>query len=249
MDREHIFGARVAVCLCCGKKFLYYHEGTPQKRCPICTDKKQARPSIVQKRELLNFYDGIEIVSLPTKWVHVPPEGERDDSFFKIVVKGSQYGADWNGRIDIFASEPFENGDVVSIREMEVQHQIKMKKRERQTMKYGVVEVEDELPITSTENDVENIVRSRRYLRFERSEELPTAHLVYAIAYTKTTIKGFGRQFWASVNTDTCIGSWKISGGVRSGRAHTTGVIAIVSNEHPLIITKTGDIEGEDIYE
>jgi len=249
MDREHIFGARVAVCLCCGKKFLYYHEGTPQKRCPICTDQKQARPSIVQKRELLNYYDGVEIVSLPSKWEHMPPKGVRDDSFFKMTIKGSQYGADWLGRIDIFASEPFKKEDVISIREMEVKHEIKIKKKTRQTMKYGTVEIEEEFPVTTAENDVESIIRSRRYLRFERSEEFQTSHMVYATAYTKITLKGLGRQFRAVVEDETCIASWIIYGGVRSGRAHTTGILAIVSPDHPLMITKTGDIQGEERYE
>lgn len=76
----------------------------------------------------------------------------------------------------------------------------------------------------------------------------PQYKLVYAVAHTKTTLKGLGRQYRAEVQADATVAHWDISGGVRSGREHTKGVLAIVNEEHPLFIEKTGDIQGEECY-
>jgi hypothetical protein len=244
--REFINDAKIGICRDCGKKFLYYHDGSPQKRCPTCTDKQQARPSIVQKREEIRCFENIRIVSLPAKWVHVPPKASHDNSFFKIVIKGSDFGASWNGRIDIFAPEPFGPGESVDIHEIVVEHKIKIVDRIRHTLKYGPVEIENEHPITSDEG--EETIRTRHYLRLERAYDVPNAKLVWATAYSKTTLKGYGRQFHASVEDDATIASWKLSGGVRSGRASTTGVLAVVNEDHPLLIKKTGDITGDETY-
>lgn len=241
-------GGQMATCSDCGLDFVFYHAGTPQKRCPRCSDKKQECPSVVQKRELLHRWDAIKIVSLPSTWDTQNSGRSHEGDHYKITIKGRDFGADWNGRIDIFAAEKFKDGDIVNIREMEVQHQIRVVQKSRNTMHNGQVRVEKENPVQGVG---EKTIRTRRYLVLERTERCLNTNekLVWAVANTKTTLKGLGRQYWATVNNDACIVSWQVSGGYRSGRASSTGVLAIVSPKHPLYISKTGDIEGEECYE
>jgi hypothetical protein len=147
----------------------------------------------------------------------------------------------------MFAPAIPQIGDVVSVREMEAKHLIKVRREQKQTMEHGEVIVEKELPITADDPEAEEVIRTRHYLVLEPSDGEATCQLVWAEAHTKTTLKGLGRQYWARVE-GAPIASWYVFGGVRSGRAHTTGVLAIVDQEHPLYIIKTGDIEGEEIY-
>lgn len=263
-ERELIAGGQLATCESCGKQFVHYIKGTPPKLCPPCKDKFQARPSIVQSREMLHLFEGVQIESLPAEWQEVPAQHHGDGNHFKMVIKGDQYGASWSGRIDIFASEAFKAGDVVNVREMCSKHLVRVvEKGGYRTFHEGIPYTKkEEIPITETVQPatnpdeankgdivkVEDVIRERRYFVFEKSEAKPTYKLVYAIAHTKTTLKGLGRQYWAEANTDACIASWTIDGGMRSGRAHTTGVMAIVNEEHPFYIKKTGDIQGEECY-
>lgn len=213
---------------------------------------------------MLHLYEGVKIENLPGEWVQVQPQHPGDSSHYKIVIKGNEYGASWSGRIDIFAPEPFKQGDVVNVREMCSKHLVRVvSKGGYRTFHDGTpYEKDEEVPITQDVQPVTNpeepqkgdivkvrdVIRERRYLVLGRSDAAPACKLVWATARTKTTLKGFGRQYWASANTEACITSWMVSGGVRSGRAHTTGVMAIVNEEHPLYIEKTGDIKGDECY-
>lgn len=243
------------VCQQCGEEFPVNPGHFAQmgfknlpKRCPKCADIAQRRPSVVIERGLLNVYDGVEIVSLPPgEWLEVE-SWKKDIPAFKLVVKGSRYGASWSGRIDLFAPAIPQAGDVVSVREMESRHLIKVCREERQTMEHGSVTVERELPVTADDPEAEEVIRTRRYLVLEPFDGPATCRLVWAEAYTKTTRKGFGRQYWAEIK-GAPIASWLVSGGVRSGRAHTVGVLAVVNQDHPLYIVKTGDIKGVDLYQ
>lgn len=222
------------------------------KRCPKCVDLSQRRPSVVVERRLLNVYDGIELVSLPPgEWQDVKA-WEKDVPAFKLVIKGSRYGASWSGRIDLFATSIPSPGNIVSIREMEAKHLIKVRRenRARNDFESGTVQEyikEIELPVTADDPDAEEVIRVRRYLVLEPFDGPAICRLVWAEAYTKTTLKGFGRQYWAEIKGAPIV-SWLVSGGVRSGRAHTTGALAIVDQDHPLYVIKTGDIEGEEVY-
>jgi len=242
------------VCQTCGEEFPVNPGHFAQmgfknlpKRCPTCADKAQARPSVAVERNLLNVYDGVEIVSLPPgKWQET--EGyKKDVPAFRLTVKGSRYGAAWNGRIDLFTAAVPEIGAVVSIREMESRHLIKVRREQRQTLEHGVVTVEKELPITADDPDAKEVIRVHRYLVLEPFDGPAICRLVWAEADTKTTLKGFGRQYWADLKGSP-IASWQVTGGYRSGRAHTTGALAIVDQDHPLYVIKTGDIEGEEVY-
>jgi hypothetical protein len=201
----------------------------------------------VVERKLLNVYDGVKIVSLPPgEWREVKG-WKKDISGYKMAIKGSMYGASWNGRIDLFAPTLPQIGDVVSVREMEAKHLIKVRREQKQTMEHGEVIVEKELPITAEDPEAEEVIRTRHYLVLEPFDGEATCQLVWAEAHTKTTLKGLGRQYWARVE-GTPLASWEVKGGYRSGRAYTVGTLAIVDSDHPLYIIKTGDIEGEEIY-
>ncbi len=217
------------------------------KRCPKCADIAQARPSVAIERKCIAVYDGVEIVSLPpAPWQET--EGyKKDVPAFRLTIKGSRYGASWSGRIDLFATSIPSPGNIVSIREMETKHLIKVRREQRGTLEHGKVTVEIELPVTADDPDAEEVIRVRRYLVLEPFDGPATCRLVWAEADTKTTLKGFGRQYWAEIK-GAPIASWLVSGGVRSGRAHTTGALAIVDHDHPLYVIKTGDIEGEEVY-
>lgn len=239
-------------CQKCGREFTF----SPQhfavlgfkhmpKRCPACADVIQSRPSVVQERKLLNVYDKVEVVSLPCRWEEYKGSA-KDVPSLRMTVKGSRYGASWEGRIDIFAPQPFAAGDIVSVREMEVTHLVKVVTSSRDTLHHGVVTTQKEVPLSFQEGD--EVIRTRKYLVLEPCEGPATCRLVWATARTKTTLKGLGRQYRAKVQ-GAPIASWAIRGGVRSGRAHTVGVLAIVSKDHPLVVTTTGDIQEEVVYE
>jgi len=242
------------VCQSCGEEFPVSPEHFARlgfrilpKRCPKCVDLSQRRPSVVVERRLLNVYDGVELVSLPPgEWQDVKA-WEKDVPAFKLTIKGSRYGASWSGRIDLFAPVLPQAGDIVSVREMEVKHLIKVRREQRGTLEHGKVTVEKELPITADDPEAEDVIRVRRYLTIEPFDGEPTSKLVWAEARTKTTLKGFGRQYWARVE-GAPIASWKVKGGYRSGRAYTVGVLAIVDSDHPLYVITEGDTEEEKIY-
>jgi len=221
------------------------------KRCPTCCDLRQGRPSVIVDRSILNLYDGVEIASLPPGEWEESRGWDKDVPACKLTIKGDRYGASWSGRIDLFALRAPEKGDIVSIREMEAQHRVKVVRELRSTLEYGSVTVEREIPITTTEEEepeAEKVIRTRKYLVIEPFDGPATSRLVWAEAHTKTTLKGFGRQYWASITGDP-VASWIVSGGYRSGRAGTTGALAIVSEDRPLVVEKTGDISGEEVYQ
>lgn len=242
------------VCQKCSEEFQMnpFHFATMgfkdlPKRCPKCTDIVQGRPSVVIERNCLNVYDGVEVISLPPGEWQKTEGGRKDVSSFQLAVKGRRFGAAWDGRIDLFTTSIPRIGDVVSVREMESRHLVKVREEEKQTLHNGVVVIEKVLPITSDDPNAREVVRHRRYLVVEPFEGSAISRLVWVEAHTKTTLKGFGRQYWTEIK-NVSIASWSVSGGVRSDRAHTTGVLAIVDHDHPVYLITKGDIKEEEVY-
>lgn len=243
------------VCNECGREFEVNPGHFAQlgfknlpKRCPTCNDIRQGRPSVVVERKLQAVYDGVEIVSLPPgEWEQVAGF-DGDQSGYRLTVKGRRFGASWYGRIDLFSQSIPKVGDVVSVRTMEAEHKVKQVLKTRPTMRYGEVTIEEILPVTDSNPEAEVVIKTHRYLVIEPWEGESTCRLVWVEAHTKTTLKGLGRQYWAEIS-GAPIASWRISGGVRSGRAHTDAVLAIVDKEHPLYVTVEGDIQEEKVYD
>ncbi|MFH1462311.1 MAG: hypothetical protein ABIG08_01240 [bacterium] len=252
-------GARLSKQPCedCGKYFVYYPQDLPgggdppPKRCPRCQDVRQARPSVVEERRELATYGPVVVGNLPGEWEEYSTGTEGDYPRYKIDIRGRRFGASWDGRIVIYAPRSVVPGEVVTIREMEATHRFR-----EETVEVAHVQKSPHEPPTHTEIqprpvtsiEGEEVLRKRCYLVLEpASDAEPKGKLVWATAYTKTTLKGFGRQFWAKVRGAPIV-QWEISGGARSGRFHTTGILAIVDAEHPLVVETTGDIKEEKVY-
>ena len=108
-------GAVISVCRECKQPFADFsikRFGKPAHTCPTCSDVQQKRPSIVLERECLHEFLSVEIKSLPSQWQKVSNAAD-DYAAFKIDIDGSRYGAQWNGRIVIYAAEDFAAGVIV----------------------------------------------------------------------------------------------------------------------------------------
>ena len=240
----------VNVCTKCQGVFVY-HAGEKfpdaQKVCPTCLDKAQRRPSIVQERTCLHEFDGVLLESFPGEWKENHSGFHTDFSCYKICVKGSTFGSSWSGRVDIFADKQYQPGEIVKVRVMESKHAVK-----QYSVQVGHImkspydspthTVTRNVPIDTPDEDlpdnahVERVIEIREYITFESSEETAAKmKLAWATAHTKTTLKGYGRQYYASLDPAATLWHKSVSGGVRSGRAHTEGMLAIVSEEHPLV--------------
>ena len=240
-------GGTLRICGYCRLPFVAYpRPGVPEPtHCPKCLDQRQQRPSLCVERRCLEEFDGVEIESLPGDWQEFTAQAH-DYPCYKIDVAGSQYGAQWQGRIVIYAGRPYKPGDVVKLRVMEAVHKVKvtLQQRQRSDFKAGTVvaySVRRVVPLSSEEG--EETLETRPYIALEPSSAQSTRRLVWATAYTKTTLKGYGRQIHARL-AGLPLWSRQVRGGVRSGRAHTVGAIAIVDNEHPLEVVHGNQDEG-----
>lgn len=201
------------------------------KTCPTCLDKNQNRPDITISRKAI-FETKVKIVSLPScHWERVQdPKNDNLNPVYHAVVKGSHFGAEWNGRIDLWAimPEPPKVGQVVKLTEMEVEKIVTKEKWSRETMHHGTVQGYKQVPL-GIEN-TEEFKEKRNYVRLEPVEADKNTNypeLFWVEAYSKTTLKGLGRQYHVSLSGSPI---WKkeISGGYRSGRASTTAWLTIV---------------------
>ncbi len=198
-------------------------------------DKRQDRPDITISRRAI-FEVKVKISStLPCKWQKVEdPKNDTLKPVYHGVIKGDQFGADWNGRIDLWAimPEPPKVGQAVKLTEMEVEKTVAKEKWSRETMHYGTVHGYKQVPL-GTEK-AEEFTEKRNYVRLEpveADENTNYPKLIWVEAYSKTTLKGFGRQYHASLSGSPI---WKkeVSGGYRSGRASTTVWLAVVDKNN-----------------
>lgn len=239
-------GAAPAVCEDCHNGFLWYPRHYralgiqgPPKRCPKCLDENQGRPQIaLERRELwaANVKIGESAASLLRHAVPFQTQ-EGDRPSWRLVVKGQMFGAEWSGRINVYLHlEPnaIAADQIVSFSHMEVKAKVWMKHWERPTMEYGVVDGYRRcLP---GDEGAEEREETTQYVSIlpTASREPVVGTLVWAQAYTKTTLKGFGRQYWAHLEGSPL---WQlgVTGGARSGRFHTDARLAVVEEGNPLI--------------
>lgn len=203
-------------CISCGKLFQsFWLRGTQLKRCPTCQDIKQNRPSVIVERGI-DFEQIVKIESLPAGW-ELFQSGKKDFPCWKISKKGEEFGASWNGRIDIFSQDqtPPKVGDIALFESCVSVH--------RRT----------DLP--------DHPIEIRNYFRLSAAGmQQPTANLIWLTANWKTTIKGFGRQYQNEL-VGAPIWEQRISGQVRTGRLGCVGSLAIVDEDHPLLIQNVFD--------
>lgn len=201
------------VCRECGSEFpSYFVRGAWLCRCPQCSDVKQRRPSVIQERNLV-YSQICKLESLPKSWQRFQANS-KDAGVWKIQLKGGDWGASWLGRIDIYSHDliPPTSRQTVLFEELESIHKI------NQT------------------NAV--VIEKRKYIRLSNvgmqdSDNLPK--LVWLQARSKTTLKGLGRQYKYEI-VGSPLWEWRVQGGVRSGRSYIEGVLAVVDDEHTLIV-------------
>ncbi|MFA5715919.1 MAG: hypothetical protein WC998_09270, partial [Candidatus Paceibacterota bacterium] len=174
--------------------------------CPACLDRRQRRPVVALRTECVREWPAVRIHSLPCEWTAFRArEGDLPD--WKITVRGSRYGAAWQGRIDIRAPhKAFHNppaaGDVVSVREMRGDRQVLVLRYQRETLHNGTVECRRYLPVTATAADIaaaeaesggkaELVAEVRTWLSLgSPMAESADRAMLWMTAYSKTTIKG-----------------------------------------------------------
>lgn len=215
---------------------------------------KEVRPSVVVERREVGRIPGVLIESLPVPFSR-REDVSGDNPHYKIDIAGSEYGAAWDGRIVIYAQYLPKIGETVTIREMVAVHQVRAYYHERSTLEHGSVLLRSVLSLTEAaarkemahrgEQDGQAVVdaiieqsvietENRAYLVFEPYTGPKTdRRLVWLTSYTKTTLKGLGRQIHSRLVGES-LASWQISGGVRSGRSRTVGVLAVLDAEHDL---------------
>jgi len=242
-------------CKICGQQFAFSprvllsmgHTHVP-KRCPACCDVSQDRPDQTFGRKCL-FSSVARVHSLPPgEWVRVQntANGKADRTVWHLTLKGKYYGADWRGRIDIWAHtvDPPKAGDVVEVAHMQVRKTVAIQTEGRFRLDRNLqstvdYEVSRRVPLTQAGNEGVQIKEETTdyvsLLSLPPGTRMRTLgkRLLWAEAYSKTTFKGLGRQFEATLDG----GLWhmEVRGGVRSGRATTTAWLAVADFETPVL--------------
>lgn len=213
-------------CGTCGKKFNSIRER--DFICPACIDEMQKRPTVCVERKELNTYTAF--LDFDIVWTRVE-NNPGDKPSWKYTLKGSEFGASWQGRIDIFAPEPIQRGAVVHIYEMEVTHRTEPRKL-RENSEYDFrQEYEKE--------ESGKMLFTRKYLRLEKTDMTESGNVFGRFeAHSKYTLKGYGKQFSEKIYGEP-VAVWEVSGGSRNGRFSTVCWFAIISEESPVYIEHT----------
>lgn len=218
--------------------------------CPACMDKRQRRPVVAVHTECVRKWPAVRIHSLPCEWTKFRAR-EDDLPDWKISVRGERYGAHWSGRVDMRAPHhSFHNpptvGDVVSVWEMKGDREVMVLKYTVPTLHYGPSPRQRYLPVTATREEIaaaeaetggnaERITETRTWLSLgSPMAEAADRVLLWLEAYSKTTLKGFGRQYAAGLHLDGAEAVWEVSGGCRSGRYGTQAALVICAPGAPI---------------
>ncbi len=217
-------------CARCGEEFTvntvqYKSLGFHQlpKSCPHCNDlrqKKNAKKTVI-RRECLEEWDRVSIV-LPADWFFEFQAESFDRGCRRAVVKGSiGQGKSWHGRIDIYDFRWNQEG-LGHVRLMEVEHEY--------------AEGKDYLP-------------EYQYLSIDPvdggtfDEHAPDYALIFANVHYKTTLKGFGRQFTAGLETCNAVWAYRLSSQAKkTGRFGNEMCVAIVDDANYVQGKVRGDI-------
>lgn len=210
------------------------------KSCPRCVDERQGRPAeaVVINRHCLEVFLAVAI-HLPEKLFVLFKARDKDSSCLRAVIKGDTLpgdGVSWDGRLDIYCLAT-NLPKVARVRVMEVTHvkgHSRIERHGEPLIKKDEVRV-DYSPVY-------------QYLVLESTEETPTAALIFPSAHYKTTLKGFGRQYYATVDVSQVLWARELSRRARSGRFGTYGAVAIVDDTHPVISEQTGDVKSKKYF-
>lgn len=222
------------------------------KACPACIDRRQQRPDVVLERvtlwETVCRVDA-SVTALCARMSEWRPS-QKDVASHRLVLKGSDYGVCWSGRIDLWSQLwPVEAGALVRLCHNQARRQVWVLPEER--------------TIAGMTLDARRVTTYRRCLPGTEGAEqredvneyvvlLPAPEgvtdddalaMVWAEARSKTTLKGFGAQYHRWIEGQP-LWSQSISGGCRSGRIDVVGMLAVVYADDPLRIVGSGDAKG-----
>ena len=251
---KHLTETRI--CKRCEEEFESdFKRGTWQAYCPTCRSYRDHRPSHVIERKVVAGPFRCVIESLPGRLIEFKARKSDGHASWRLTVKGAEFGAAWEGRIDIFATRDFRPGQVVEVTEVEVTHDVKIVEVTRQTSPFtqlrgGPNEVthRERLPIDFKTPSAEIVTETRRYIRIDAAqatdEEAATLpRLVWKEAAWKTTLKGFGRQYRYEFD-GAPIAMWSVRGSARTGRFGCAAALAIVDDQHPLDVVEKFNFSG-----
>jgi hypothetical protein len=184
------------------------------------------------------------------KWERKKREGDLHD-FYKIWLSGSNWGASWNGRVDIYAEQSFQIGDFVSFEEIQAFHQVRDQEgnllERTETHNYirlaspdprevEDVEIVDTWGMKDDDDPLDPSDLSRYMYKYQKSQHLK---LVWETCQSKTTLSGEGRQYKNQlVGVESALWKRRLNG---SGRAYTNAVLALVKNEGDIFVQNTLD--------
>lgn len=263
---------QISMCQECGQEFVVDRNWRMhQARCPKCADERQAKyhkvDSVVLDRNR-TFATTCKIHSLPGEWLWCEPIHARAHGYWKMEVRGSRWGEEWEGICTIFAQgfhgqEPPKQGDMVYFRAMEarkmkkaihfshpshplsdapdyVQHTAVLPVWFEPEMISKWVE-EGNLSPQAEGKVVVEYEHTHRYVVLSPTNRDHCGHtLVWAQATSKSTIKGLGAQYAAEIDLNATHWHQEIGGGLRNRRKWTRGILAIVPDRAQITITTSG---------
>lgn len=229
----------IRVCIEC---FTPFHAEPHPKfdnlplRCPKCRPQSDPLRRFI-RREKVNEWTVINQVDWPRLMLRIDkPRRRNGDLPYLYDKKGREHGASWSGRIVVWAKEPPRAGQLITIREMKSTWQMKAKYEKRfsigASMRSGYpVEYMDRslVPLDSDEGQFEE--EEHRYFVLEpaAADAKPAGQLVLVTRHSKTTLKGYGRQYHEKIVWPKGVQRLASAGGAyRSGRADGSTVLAII---------------------
>lgn len=201
------------------------------KRCKTCNDrrKRKAESKVTINREQIDAW--ICRIALPENRFSLWGTGlHADNPCLRAIFKGRDLGlADWQGRLDVYVNQD--------------PHSTPGNKREPQMPKFGrvrLMQVEKAIGETSKLEGKPDIVypASYKYIAIDYFDNAYGGDidgtLILVTSRSKYTLKGFGRQYSAGIDTHETIFATTMTARCRSGRISGEQVIAIVSEGQPL---------------
>jgi len=125
---------KTQICLTCGATFewspqFYQAKGLqiPPLRCPTCADQAQHKDPhhVALEREcLLEFAccDVSQALSI-LPFADIGTDGHHTQPYRRAIIKGSQHGKSWSGRIDVFDQRSIPVNTLARVRIMRTRHQ------------------------------------------------------------------------------------------------------------------------------
>lgn len=248
----------IRVCIECFEPF--YAEPHPRfgslpLRCPKCRRQSDPLRRLV-KRERVTEWIVLNQVDWPRLMLKIDkPRRREGDLPFLFDRRGQEFGADWSGRIVVWAKEPPVTGETVLIREMVSTWQVRAKYETHYSIsasfRAGVPVPYTKrtlVPLDSNDGQIET--EEHRYFVIEPAPgRTPTGQLVMVFFRTKTTIKGFGRQIFGKIVWPK---GYEIlasaSGSYRSGRATGTQYLAVIPLDSAVRVVHSGVTGGGDSF-